>query len=97
VSAPDAAAVEAAVRAEDASRVRELLAYATEADRRALAKALKPLLAGPKWEFPEAVVFTNMEEGLAFIRGKMLATARGEEPEPSASERRWCRWRAGGG
>jgi hypothetical protein len=60
VSAPDAAAVEAAVRAEDASAVRELLADATEADRRALAKALKPLLAGPEWELPEPIVFTSI-------------------------------------
>jgi hypothetical protein len=93
VSAPDAAAVEAAVRAEDASAVRELLADATEADRRALAKALKPLLAGPEWELPEPIVFTSIEDGLAFMRSQMTATMRGEEPEPPAGERERRKWR----
>jgi hypothetical protein len=93
VSAPDAAAVEAAVRAEDVSAVRELLADATEADRRALAKALKPLLAGPAWELPEPIVFTSIEDGLAFMRSQMTATARGEEPEPPAGERERREWR----
>ena len=92
MSAP-AAAVEAAVRAEDVSAVRELLADATEADRRALAKALKPLLAGPEWELPEPIVFTSIEDGLAFIRSQMTATMRGEEPEPPTGERERREWR----
>jgi hypothetical protein len=92
VSAPDAAAVEAAVRAEDASAVRELLAEATEADRRALAKALKPLLEGPKWELPEPIVFTSIEDGLAFMHSQMAAKMRGEEAEPAASERERQEW-----
>lgn len=64
MSAPDAAAVEAAVRAEDAAAVRELLADATEADRRALAKTLKPLLDGPKWE-GETPAFAALAVGVA--------------------------------
>jgi len=92
VSAPDAAAVEAVVRAEDASAVRELLAEATEADRRARGKALKPLLEGPKWELPEPIVFTGIDDGLAFMRSQMAAKMRGEEPEPSASERERQEW-----
>jgi hypothetical protein len=92
VSAPDAAAVEAAVRAEDASGVRALLADATEADRRALAKTLKPLLEGPAWELPEPIVFTSLADGLAFVRSQMTATMRGQEPEPSAGERERREW-----
>jgi Family of unknown function (DUF6493) len=92
VSTPDAAAVEAAVRSEDTSGVRELLAEATEADRRALAKALKSLLAGPDWELPQPIVFTSIEDGLAFMHSQMAATMRGEEPEPPASEREREEW-----
>jgi len=80
------------VRAEDASAVRELLAEATEADRRARGKALKPLLEGPKWELPEPIVFTGIDDGLAFMRSQMAAKMRGEEPEPSASERERQEW-----
>ena len=80
------------MRAEDASAVRELLAEATEADRRALAKALKPLLEGPKWELPEPIVFTSIDDGLAFMHSHMAAKMRGEEPEPSASERERQEW-----
>jgi hypothetical protein len=92
VSAPDAAAVEAAVRAQDASAVRELLADATEAGRRALAKALKPLLDGPERELPKPIVFTSIEDGMTFMHSQMLATMRGEEPEPSAGERERQDW-----
>lgn len=80
------------MRAEDASAVRELLAEATEADRRALAKALKPLLEGPRWELPEPIVFTSLDDGLAFMHSQMAAQMRGEEPEPSASERELQEW-----
>jgi hypothetical protein len=47
MTAPDAASVEATIRSADASRVREQLANATEEERRALAKALKPLFRRP--------------------------------------------------
>lgn len=92
MSAPDAAAVEAAVRAEDAAAVRELLADATEADRRALAKALKPLLEGPKWELPAPAILTNLEDGMAFTRGQMTASIRFQAPEPSPDERARQDW-----
>ena len=90
--APDAAAVEAAVRAEDAKAVRALLADATETDRRALAKALKPLLTGPKWEPPQPVVFTSLGDGMEFIGSQMAAQMRGEEPESSPAERERRDW-----
>jgi hypothetical protein len=47
VSACDVAAVDAAVRAGDAARVRDLLQGATEKERRDLLKALPPLLRRP--------------------------------------------------
>lgn len=53
MSAPDAAAVEAAVRDKDAPRVRELFAAATEDERRALAKTLKPLIERPDVDVPD--------------------------------------------
>jgi hypothetical protein len=68
VSAPDAAALHAAVRAEDASAVRELLADATEADRRALAKALKTLLKGPKLEQPRPFRIASAGDAAAIIQ-----------------------------
>ena len=93
MTAPDAAALEAAVRAEDAALVRDLLKDATEADRRALATALKPLRDGPKWEPPAPVVFTHLAEGTEFIFGQMMARMRAEpEPEPSAAEQAHQDW-----
>lgn len=53
MSAPDAAAVEAAVQDKDAPRVRALFASATEEERRTLAKALKPLFERPDVDAPE--------------------------------------------
>jgi uncharacterized protein DUF6493 len=47
VTVPDAAAVDAAIRAGDAVRVRDLLQGATEKERGAVPKALKPLLQRP--------------------------------------------------
>jgi hypothetical protein len=94
VSAPAAAAVEAAVRAEDARAVRDLLAGATEADRRGLAKELKPLLQGPGWELPGPIVFSGINDGVVFVRGQVTARMRGQEPEPVplASERDLRDW-----
>ena len=43
----DAAELEKAIRDDDPARVRDLLAAATEGERAACAKALKPLLKGP--------------------------------------------------
>jgi hypothetical protein len=53
VSAPDAASLEATIRANNADRVRELLAGRTEGERGALAKSLKPLLERPDLDAPE--------------------------------------------
>jgi hypothetical protein len=92
VSAPDAEAVEAAVRKEDTRAVRKLLADATETDRRALAKALKPLLSGPKRELPQPIVFTSLADGVAFIRGQMAGQVRFQEPEASPGEREYQAW-----
>ena len=47
--------LEAAVRAGDATAVRDLMRGATEAERAACAKALKQFLAGPRWHEPEPV------------------------------------------
>jgi Family of unknown function (DUF6493) len=92
VTAPDAATLEAAVWAEDAALVRELLRDATEGERRVLAKALKPLLEGPKWELPKPVVFDSLEDGMAFIVGKMAETMAGAEEQPTADEQAHDDW-----
>ena len=84
MTAPGAAALEAAVRAQDAALVRELLRDATEGERRALARALKPLLEGPPLELPAPVVFTSLSDGAAFIAQKMAETMAGQEEKPTA-------------
>lgn len=91
MSAPDAAAVEAAVRAEDAAAVRELLADATEADRRFLAKALKPLLEGPKWdwELRRTPAFAALAVGVAGGRAaadRALEECHGRDYKVSGAE-----------
>jgi hypothetical protein len=92
VTSADAGRLEAAVRAEDASAVREVLRNATEADRRALAKALKPLIDGPQFELPQPVMFRDLGDGLAFMAERMAEQAAGREPEPSAHEREPRDW-----
>ncbi len=92
MTAPDAATLEGAVRAEDAALVRELLRDATEGDRRALARALKPLLEGPQWELPRPVVFDSLEGGVAFIVGKMAEKMAGVEEKPAAGEQARRDW-----
>ena len=94
MTAPDAATLEGAVRAGDAALVRDLLRDATEGERRALAKALKPLLEGPKRELPRPIMFDSLEGGMAFIFSKMAEKMAGveEEPEPGEQARRdWWR------
>lgn len=92
MTAPDAAALERAVRAEDAALVRALLQDATEGERRVLAKALRPLLEGPEWELPKPVVFDSLAGGMAFIFGKMAETMAGVEEEPTAAEQEHSDW-----
>jgi hypothetical protein len=92
VTAPDAAALERAVRAEDVALVRALLQGATEGERRVLAKALRPLLEGPEWELPKPIVFDSLAGGMAFIFGKMAETMAGVEEEPTAAEQEHSDW-----
>ena len=87
---PSPSVVEAAVRAEDAGRVRGLLRGATEQDRRALAKALKPLLDGPPFGLPGPVIVHSAREGLEFIFGQLAASAAREETEePPDPRQEW--------
>jgi Family of unknown function (DUF6493) len=92
VIAPDAAALEAAVWAEDAALVRELLRDATEGERRALAKVLKPLIDGPAWELQKPAMFGNLTDGVAFIVGQMHQRVAGVEEEPAAGEQQRREW-----
>ena len=74
------------------SRERVGPAPATEADRRALAKTLKPLLDGPTWERPKPIMMGSIQDGMSFALSQMTAQARGEEPEPSAAEQERRDW-----
>jgi hypothetical protein len=93
VSAPDAAALHAAVRAEGASAVRDLLADATEANRRALAKELKTLLKGPG----QARNFRIAGAGDIAAFNHMVARLVGSQPNPGVRGARRGRRRRPGG
>jgi hypothetical protein len=86
-----------AIKRNDAAGVRELLRQATEADRRACAKALRPLLRGPELPLPEPVMLTNRRDAMNFILTRMTGHGH-EHVEPSAGEREreeWHRIRSG--
>jgi len=93
----DPAPLSDAIKRNDAAKVRELLRQATEADRRACAKALRPLLHGPELAMSEPVVAASMGDVLSFVLRRM--TSHGHElAEPSVEERErdgWNRIRAG--
>lgn len=80
-----------AIKRNDAARVRDLLRQATEADRRACAKALQPLLRGPQFVTPEPVMVNGMGDVLSFVLTRM--TGRGDEhAKPSAEGRERDEW-----
>lgn len=83
MTTPDPAALEAAIRANDGSKVRELLRDATEADRRSCAKALRGLLNGPGFPMQEPTVFGRLAEGMSIIFDKMAGVP--EERTPAES------------
>jgi hypothetical protein len=83
VTAPDVASLEAVIRDADASRVREQLANVTEGERRALAKALKPLLLQPLQPEQREACRT----GAAIAAG--MALAGGCRPALRAMEQAW--------
>jgi len=70
VTVPDAAAVNAAIRAGDAAGVRDLLRGATEKERGAVLKALKPFLQrppGPGAPESEWVAWRVLSDNVAFV------------------------------
>jgi hypothetical protein len=80
-----------AIKQNDAARVRELLRQATEADRRACAKALRPLLCGPELPLPEPVMLASRGDFMKFVLTRMTGH-RHEHAEPSAGERALQEW-----
>jgi hypothetical protein len=93
----DPALLSDAIKRNDAARVRALLRHATEADRRACAKALRPLLQGSELAMPEPVMVASMQDALSFVLTRMTGHGH-EQAEPSAEERerdKWNRIRAG--
>lgn len=64
----DPAAVEAAIRRNDATGVRELLREATEAERRACARALKPLFDGPHSPYDNLVPVMPPPQEIGWIQ-----------------------------
>ena len=64
----DPAAVEAAIRRNDATEVRDLLRGATEAERRACARALKPLFDGPRSPYDDMAPVMLPPQQIGWIR-----------------------------
>lgn len=91
----DPASLDQAVRAGDGDAVRALLRDATEAERRACAKALASLLTGPAFPMPQPVMFTSLADGIGFIFEKMAQASAGIRDQPPAGpeERTYSAWR----
>lgn len=90
MSGPDAAAVAAAIRAWDGAKVRELLASATDKERAALAKTLKPLLQRPLPALPGPGHGDGREarrKGTVIAAG--IALASGHRSALQAMEQAW--------
>src|SRR5262249_21332741 len=87
----DPALLTDAITRNDATTVRELLRQATEADRRACAQALRPLLRGPKLAMPEPVVAEGIGDVLSFVLTRMTGHGR-EHAKPSAEEQEREQW-----
>ena len=86
----DPAAVEAAVRRNDATEVRDLLRGATEPERRACARTLKALFDGPRSPFDDVVPVMLPPQEIAWIR---LARAGRIGEVPGDVVARWQRAR----
>jgi hypothetical protein len=89
----DPVLLEEAIRGGDASGVLELLRDATEADRRACAKALADLLKGPGVPMPKPIVFGNLSEGIGFLFEQMATSMAGMHAEPGEPEQAYRGWR----
>jgi uncharacterized protein DUF6493 len=78
----DTALLEAAIRRDDPAAVRDLLREATDAERAACARALKPLLRGPEFP-PETIRIVRPQD----VAGLISSLARGEPPRDSGGPR----------
>lgn len=79
--------LEAAIRRNDATGVRDLLRTATEADRRAAARALRDLFRGPKFELPEPIMITSPDQLL-----RLMMSRQHEHHHSSPGEREREAW-----
>jgi hypothetical protein len=91
----DPAQLEAAIRRDDAEAVRELLSTATEAQRAAGAKALKPFLTGPTWREPDLVMLAP-QQFAAFLQSGFQdppEAIRRQEQQQEELNRDYDAWR----
>ncbi len=88
----DSAQLEAAIRANDATGVRELLRDATEAQRTACAKTLKELLKGPGWP-QEQIFFVQPQQLMSLITSGELDRRSAEARAKSEPRKRYDEWR----
>lgn len=80
-----------AVKRNDAAAVRDMLRDATEADRRACAKALRPLLRGPELVLPEPMIMFADPESRELLFARI--TCRGHDHEElSAAQLEYDAW-----
>jgi hypothetical protein len=87
----DAALLEKAIRDNEPARVRELLAGATEGERTACSKALKPVLKGPGYPDIDVIMLASPYQVMDIISGR----AKPPEPRPEQREQQriydeWC-------
>jgi hypothetical protein len=89
---PDPGLLEEAIRAGDTFRVRELLRDATEAERKACAKALADLLKGPGFPMPQPIMLGSVQEAIGFVFQRVLMARDRVREQPSAGELEYRRW-----
>lgn len=87
----------AAVWRNDAAQVRDLLRGATEADRRACAQALRPMLQGLGIAVPEPILFENLGGFTAFLFAQIKGHDHHKEERASTERERdeWNQMRQG--
>ncbi|HET7015307.1 MAG TPA: DUF6493 family protein [Streptosporangiaceae bacterium] len=92
----DAAQLEKAIREDDPARVRELLAGATEGERAACSKALKPVLKGPGYPDLDVIMLASPFQVMDLISGRRKPPE--PRPEQREQQRIYDEWRelAGG-
>ncbi|MDR2984920.1 MAG: DUF6493 family protein [Nocardiopsaceae bacterium] len=90
----DPALLRDAITANDATKVRQLLVHASEADRRACAEAMQPFFRGPRFSFDEHVMITSAEDLQDFV-AQLAATRSVARTDEDREFEQWNEQRCG--